>query len=51
MTPPDITRRRFLGVSAAAFAATAIDLGPRVKPRPRRDRFGIPEPSDVLITH
>jgi polyamine oxidase len=50
MTPPDITRRRFLGVSVAALAATAIDLGPRARPRPRRDRFGIPEPTDVLIT-
>ena len=50
MTPPGITRRRFLGVGVAAFAATAIDLAPRSRRRPRPDRFGVPEPTDVLIT-
>jgi monoamine oxidase len=50
MTGPDITRRRFLGVGLAAVAAATIDLGPRSRTRPRPARFGIPEPTDVLIT-
>src|SRR5262249_7726273 len=50
MTPPGITRRRFLGVGPPAVAAATTDPRPRSRPPRRPARFGVPEPSDVLIT-
>jgi monoamine oxidase len=50
MTAPGISRRTFLGAGVAAVAAVAVDPLPRSGPRPRRDRLGVPKPTDVLIT-